>query len=65
MKLKEEHKKKRTQNWGELMCELDCSTLQKKETKTTENSKKREFDFFFPWVGEVQDAFVFAAVVLV
>lgn len=47
------------------MCELDCSTLQKKETKTTENSKKREFDFFFPWVGEVQDAFVFAAVVLV
>jgi len=35
MKLKEEPKKKRTQNWGELICELDCSRLQKNETKTT------------------------------
>ena len=45
MKLNEEHKKKRTQNWGELICELDCSRRQKNETKTTKLQWKQESDF--------------------
>lgn len=64
MKLNEEHKKKRTQNWGELLCELDCSRRQKNETKTTKLQWKQEFDIFWG-AGEVQVAFVFAAVVSV
>ena len=64
MKLNEEHKKKRTQNWGELICELDCSRRQKNGTKTTKLQWKQEFDFFWRG-GEVQVAFVFAAVVSV
>lgn len=67
MKLNEEHKKKRTQNWGELICELDCSRRQKNETKTTKLQWKQEFDFFWRGggAGEVQVAFVFTAVVSV
>ena len=64
MKLNEEHKKKRTQNWGELICELDCSRRQKNETKTTKLQWKQEFDIL-GGAGEVQVAFVFAAVVSV
>ena len=43
---------------------LHCSRLQKNETKTTKLQRKQEFDFF-SWAGEVQVAFVFAAVVSV
>ena len=64
MKLNEEHKKKRTQNWGELICELDCSRRQKNETKQQNCNENRNL-IFLGGAGEVQVAFVFAAVVSV
>ena len=59
MKLNEEHKKKRTQNWGELICELDCSRLKQQNCNENRNL------IFLEGRGEVQVAFVFAAVVSV